>query len=393
MTRVAVYADSPELILAGLRACLSRGDVLVPLNRRLTNPELSALLDDARPGLVLVESETRQRLAELCPGLRLIEPSPATAPGLTGAGWLAGPDRPAVRVYTSGTSGSPRPVTLGLDQLRNSAQGTNELLELVSSDRWLCPLPLYHIGGLMVPIRCALVGATPLLGGLDRLSEATIVSLVPTQLARLASAPPPSSLRAVIVGGGPLEPDLQRAAQEAGWPVLPTYGMTEVASMVTCVRPGQRGLGHCGRPLPGHRLLIDGGEILVSRGDGWLRTGDLGRIDERGNLIVDGRREDLILTGGENVRPAEVERALLRHPAVDAACAFGLEDGEWGQRVCAAIVVRGEAVEDVEILARAGESLARYKLPRELIRLDALPRNGLGKLQRALLRERLSARC
>jgi O-succinylbenzoic acid--CoA ligase len=245
----------------------------------------------------------------------------------------------------------------------------------------------------MVPIRCALVGATPLLGGLDRLSEATIVSLVPTQLARLASAPPPSSLRAVIVGGGPLEPDLQRAAQEAGWPVLPTYGMTEVASMVTCVRPGQRGLGHCGRPLPGHRLLIDGGEILVSRGDGWLRTGDLGRIDERGNLIVDGRREDLILTGGENVRPAEVERALLRHPAVDAACAFGLEDGEWGQRVCAAIVVRGEAVEDVEILARAGESLARYKLPRELIRLDALPRNGLGKLQRALLRERLSARC
>ncbi len=382
---LAVYADSPALIADALRGCLSGGDVLAPLHRRLSDAELAACLAEVDPELILVEPSTRARIAGLAGRIPLTETAPQGA-----AGWLAGADRPALLVYTSGTMGSPRGVLLGTDALCRSARATIELLSLGPDDRWLCPLPLYHIGGLQPLIRCELAGATPLLGGLERLEEATLVSVVPTQLKRLIEADrrPPPALRAMLVGGGPLSVELQREALSRGWPVLATYGLTETASMVCCVRPGDPTLGHCGPPLGGFNLSIDDGEIVVDD----LRTGDLGWLDEAGNLHVLCRRTDLIVSGGENITPAEVEAALLRHPAVDQACVVGLDDPTWGQRVAAALVMSDRAATDGEILAVAEEVLARFKLPRQLLRLAELPRNSLGKLQRQRLRERFSAR-
>jgi o-succinylbenzoate---CoA ligase len=219
--------------------------------------------------------------------------------------------------------------------------------------------------------------------------EATLASLVPTMLVRLreaglADAP---RLRAVLLGGGPAPPELIDWARAAGLPVRLTYGMTETASQVATAEPGER----AARPLPGVELRIAaGGEILVrgpmvARGalsrDGWLHTGDRGRIDEAGRLQVEGRLGNLIVTGGENVAAEEVEQALLAHPAVADADVVGTPDPEWGEAVSAFVVVSG-AVDADELLAWCRKRLAAYKVPKRIEQVSGLPRSPAGKLLR-----------
>jgi O-succinylbenzoic acid--CoA ligase len=221
------------------------------------------------------------------------------------------------------------------------------------------------------------------------------------------------SLRAVLVGGGPIPEPLLARARARGLPVLPTYGLTEAASQVATAAPGDadRPAGSVGRALPGITVRIGAadtegfGEILVrgptvmagylGRADdtaaglrnGWLHTGDLGRLDDEGRLTVADRRSDLIVTGGENVYPREVETVLLAHPAVREAAVYGVTDPEWGQRVAAAVVARADATLDGEALrAWCGERLAAFKVPRAIALVAALPRTTGGKLQRRRLR-------
>ena len=298
-------------------------------------------------------------------------------------------DAPALTVRTSGTTAEPRDVTLTYGNWLWSALGSAVALDHPASERWLCALPLTHVGGLSILVRSVIAGTTVLLHeGWDTeavllgLDDATIVSLVPTTLRRLLDAGlrEPPALRWALLGGAPIPPELLERAREARVPVAPTYGLTEACSQVTT---------H-GHPLFCTRVdLAEDGEILVSgptvAGGGTLRTGDLGRWDAEGRLEIVGRKADTIITGGENVAPAEVEAVLERHPAVAEAAVHARPDPEWGEAVVATVVLAGEASpEELRVYVR--ERLEPFKVPKEIsVSDEPLPRTASGKLLRRAL--------
>ncbi len=319
----------------------------------------------------------------------------------------------AAIVFTSGTTGRPKGARLGRAALIAAAEASAARLGWREDDRWLLDLPLAHVGGLSILTRClaarrCLVLPEP--GGFSperflRSVEAhrvTLASVVPTMLKRLleATPAPPPSLRAVLVGGAALDPGLRRRARDAGWPILATYGLTEACAQVATERPGEPSAG-VGPPLPGVELrIVDGGIQL--RGptlfsgyvgeperprDAWYPTGDLGRLDADGHLHVHARRSDLVVSGGENVYPAEVEAALRGLPEVEDALVFGLPDAEWGQIVAAAVVARGSRRPSLEsVRAALVGVLADYKRPRHLCWLARLPLGRTGKPDREAAR-------
>jgi O-succinylbenzoic acid--CoA ligase len=381
--RVATTLAPGVAFVALMHACWRLGAALVPLNTRLTGGELSRQREQAGARLEVGEP------------LEHGEPHPPRA--------ALNPDEVATVVFTSGTTSTPRAVEHTVANHLASALASGKNLGVEADDRWLGVLPLFHVGGLTIPIRSAIYGtAAEIHAGFHehavlealRSGRVTIVSLVPTMLARLVERGlgRPPRLRAALLGGGPIPARLLEWARETGFPALPTYGMTETTSQVATAEPGEL----AARPLEGVELRIaPGGEILVrgpqvSAGalaaDGWLHTGDRGLIDDRGRLHVEGRIADTIVTGGENVSCAEVEQALLSHPAVREAGVAGVPDAEWGQRVEAWVVADAEAA---EILAYARERLAGYKLPKRLHIVDELPRNAAGKLDRRRLLSRV----
>jgi O-succinylbenzoic acid--CoA ligase len=372
--RVALRLASEPLVVA-LHACLLIGAVAVPIDLRLSAEEQAPRL--AAASIVLDE----------LPGAAPLDPGAVRAPD---------PAAAATLMFTSGTTGGPKPVVLTIGNWLWNAMGSALALGLDPEERWLCPMPLAHVGGLSIQIRSAIYGTTVLLHERfdtervlaalnDAQARVTLVSLVPTMLARLLEAGlrAPPTLRRVLLGGGPIAPSLLARAREAGVPVAPSYGMTE-----TCSQAVTDGI-----PLIGVQLRIAGdGEILV-RGatvapgaladDGWLHTGDLGELDGAGRLSVIGRRSDTIITGGENVAPVEVEQVLLEHPAVADAAVFGRADPEWGEAVVAHVVpAAGAAVEAAELRAHLSRRLASFKVPKRIELVDSVPRGVTGKLLR-----------
>jgi O-succinylbenzoic acid--CoA ligase len=313
------------------------------------------------------------------------------------------------RILTSGTSGEPRPVSLTYGNFLFSAVGSAFNIGVDPEDRWLCCLPLSHVAGLSIILRSAIYGTTTvLLDGFDTeqvastlvSGEITVLSLVPTQLIRLLEADADlSGPRAILVGGGPVPADGLQEAIDRGATVVQTYGMTETCSQVTTLGPSDaaRKVGSAGRPLLTTHLRIAEGEILVqgptvSRdsldSDGWLHTGDMGQIDEEGFLYVTGRRSEAIVTGGENVMPAEVESVLLAHPGVADAAVVGRPDPEWQEAVCALVVLAEdrEATEE-ELRTHCAAALAPFKVPKRIDFVSSLPRTSSGKLLRGDLVE------
>lgn len=345
------------------------------------------------------------------------------------AAYVAPPPRPdatAWVLFTSGTGGTPKPALLRHRNLEASARASTARLGEVAGDRWLGCLPLFHVGGLMILVRSVIDGAgVVLLPGFDAaavdraLDEegVTRISLVPTTLKRLldhrAGRPAPAALQTVLLGGAAASAALIERARRAGFPVQATYGLTEACSQVATAEATDPDPTSVGRPLPGSQIrIVDEaggcapvGEVggIEVRGptvfagydgdaertdevlrDGWLRTGDRGHLDAGGRLFVLERIGDLIVTGGENVHPSEVEAALLDHPAVDEVAVAGVPDDDLGRRVTAWVVPRRGAPDDLpeRLLAHARARLAGYKVPRELRLLEALPRNAMGKVQR-----------
>jgi O-succinylbenzoic acid--CoA ligase len=361
--RVAILLPPGLDFAVALHACLLAGAAAMPVDLRLGERERGTQLAGAA---AVVDAP----LPTAAPH------APPTAPG-------------SLVVHTSGTTGSPRPVTLTPANILANALGCAVALGHDRSERWLCPLPLSHVGGLMVLLRSVIAGTTAVLDAAGR-DDVTIASLVPTQLSRLleAGARPGPRLRVIMLGGAPADPTLLVRARDAGWPVAPTYGLTQTCSAVTVAQPGD--VDSSGAPLPGLDVSIaPDGEILVSgptvAGGGTLHTGDLGRLDGRGRLVVSGRKVDTIVSGGENVMPAEVEAALLEHPAVAEAGVFGRPDAEWGEAVTAAVVLRA-AADPAALRAHCAERLAAFKVPKRIEIRDALPRNASGKLLRRALR-------
>jgi O-succinylbenzoic acid--CoA ligase len=288
------------------------------------------------------------------------------------------------------------------------------------------------VGGLSILTRSATYGTAVLLHDAfdpDAVNEAvdrevvTLLSLVPPMLERVLRArggrPAPPTLRAALIGGGPCPEALLQEAASLSLRALPTYGLTETTSQVTTLPPGEwpDGLATAGRPLPGIEVEVrdaqgralppgEEGEIHVrgptvmagyledrragrdSLEAGWLRTGDIGAWDAEGRLVVLDRREDRIVTGGENVSPAEVERVLALHPAVADVCVVGVSSGAWGHEVAAAVALRpGMDVTLEGLRAFAAGQLSGFKLPRRLRVLASLPRSASGKLLRRVVRD------
>ena len=377
--RVALALPAGEDFVVALHGCLYIGAVAMPVDLRL--------------------GEGERRAQEATAGLVVNEPLGGGA-GVLDGGALAVHDlsAPALVVHTSGTTAEARAVELTYGNVLWSAVGSAVALGLDEQEQWLCPLPLTHVGGLSILLRSAIAGTTAVLHPrFDPVAVAaalardgiTVVSLVPTMVARLldAGARPTPTLRWALVGGAALDPSLATRAREAGLPVAETYGLTEACSQVAT-----RGVPlFCTRVelAADDEILVAGPTVAPGAAgpDGWLRTGDLGRLDERGRLTVTGRKADTIVTGGENVAPGEVEAALLDHPAVAEAAVHGRQDPEWGEAVTATVVLRAHAVATVEELrAHAARRLAGYKVPKVVRFVGSLPRTPSGKIRRGELR-------
>ena len=374
---VAVALPPGEAWLGIATATWAAEASLLPVDHRLAAPAAQSLLADGRP-TVLVSPQ----------GWRRVRSGRPADPGV------------ALIVPTSGSSGRPRLVELTRAAVEAAVASSLRALTADAGDGWVSCLPFAHIGGLLVLLR-GLLGGAPLLfrapGELEPMAGFPFVSVVPTQLTRaLKAGVELRGYRALLVGGGGMDAALRSRLAAAGAPCVVTYGLTQSCG----------GVVYDGTPLPGVSVRIDeGGEIQLGgptllRGyrdgsaagltaDGWLPTGDAGRLDGDGRLHVHGRLDDLIVTGGENVWPGDVEVALRSHPAVADCAVFGRPDPSWGQRVVAAVVPRDRAVPPTleELRDHVGALLGRHQAPRELLLVESLPRTALGKLQRGGLGE------
>ena len=309
-----------------------------------------------------------------------------------------------LRLLTSGSTGIPKIVDLTARQLRASADASRARLGCDADDVWLCCMPLHHVAGLSILTRTGIAGATTLLlPGFDAelVSRAidtqgiTMISLVPTMLGRLldvrGTRPFPPSLRVILLGGAPAHEVLLDRCRAIEAPVALTWGMSETASQIATREPGDlRQAPDVGLPLPGHRVFIEDGRLGVEgpiAPDGYLVTEDRGHLDAKGRVVVDGRGDALIISGGENVDPSRVAGVLSTHPSVSEAVVIGMPDAEWGERVCA--VLTGGQDENLSNWLRT--RLDAHERPRQILWLDALPRNAMGKIERARLRALLSS--
>jgi O-succinylbenzoic acid--CoA ligase len=392
--RAVVRSENrPEIVALLHGAPRARVEVAL-LNARVADAELPPLLDQLGPALRLGDLPNAAALDAFAAHAALAEP--------------VGLDTAHVQtiLFTSGTTGRPKAAQLTVAAHFANARSSIETLRIDESSSYLCNLPLFHVGGIATAIRCALAGAALVLHErfdagatvVALTSGVTHASLVATTLQRVLTLRESfsKSVRAVLVGGGPVAAELLARARAAGLPVLHTYGLTEAASQVTAERLGDADGKTAGWPLPGVEVRIVDGEIEV-RGPtlmlgylgepplrGWFRTGDLGAIDDRGRLVVHTRRTDVIVSGGENVYPAEVEAALLRHPDVMECSVLPWPDDEFGQVACAAVVGR-RALSDAELREHCRALLAPFKVPRRFVAVDALPRNAAGKPDRGAL--------
>ncbi|HMG42602.1 MAG TPA: AMP-binding protein [Acidimicrobiales bacterium] len=411
---------------------LRLGAVALPLNGAYREPEVAHVVGDAQVAAAVTDVEERGRwITAAVPGAVVTPPDLSGLPPASGAtpGTLdaaTGGD-PALLAYTSGTTGAPKGALLSHANLLASAEAVALAWRWSPDDRLVLALPLFHMHGLGVGLHGTLTtGATAVLHDrfdpgavLDSIQDgASMFFGVPTMWHRLAAHPGADALarlRLGVSGSAPLPPDLHAAVADlAGRAPLERYGMTETAMLVSNPYDGDRRAGSVGFPLPGVevRLAEANGEIEVrgpnvfagywrrpdataeSFNDGWFRTGDLGEVDPDGYLRIVGRAKELIISGGFNVYPREVEEVLRAHPAVDDAAVVGAPDPEWGERVCAFVVLAdgngdGDDLTDAALVAWCDERLASYKRPRRWERIDEVPRNALGKVVRHVLTERL----
>lgn len=390
--RVALYMTKDVGYVVLLIALMRAGVVACPVSTRLPGGGVGPLLGEAGCAiLVSSDGEIRTTLD----GFEVLRPEDLLPDG--GEGEAGDPasleislERPATVVFTSGSTGRPKAALHTFGNHYFNALGSNENIALSAGDRWLHSLPLYHVGGLSVLFRCLLAAATVVLpepgatpGAAIPELGATHVSLVSTQLIRLlAGEDDLSGLKAVLLGGGPIPPSLVDRALSRGLPIHTSYGLTEMASQVTTTPPGagREELRTAGRVLPHREVGVsEDGEVMV-RGetlfagyvvdgelrpsldkDGWFRTGDLGQIDAAGRLKISGRKDNLFVSGGENVQPEEIEAALCRIGGVEEAVVVPVPDEEFGHRPVA-FVRRSDGTRD---LARELERvMPRFKVPK-----------------------------
>ena len=407
--------------------------VPVPLNIRLTGVEIAKLISHSESRYTLVHAALEDKFHYL--NNKILFPFEVTeGTGGTTDFSLFDKSRTAVILYTSGTTGNPKGVMLSFNNLYKNALAVDSIINLHSGDKWLISLPVYHIGGFAIISRSILTGSSMIIPAALKttdiseslkLYDPTIISLVTTMLSRLLNERirPNRNLRGVFLGGGPVESALLRRAFDIGWPVIKVYGSTETSSMIAALMPEdiKTKAQSSGKSLLDIKIEIadknrnqlppnNTGEIIVSGESitkGYLNpeendkerlegekyfTGDIGFIDNDNYLYVEARRSDLIISGGENVIPADVERAILAHPAVEEVTVMGEENKEWGEIIAAVLVIRANMrLTGSELISFLEGKIASYKIPKKILFVNELPKNELGKIKleevRPLLRQ------
>jgi O-succinylbenzoic acid--CoA ligase len=386
---VAVIASGPRLADAA-RRCWDEGRTILPINPAFTSAEVTTLLERLRPTHVVADGDS------------------SSSPRRYGSG-VSTPAGTAAIVVTSGTEGTPKGVELTRAGMEVMGRGYSAGLGAGPADRWLACLPLHHVASLGALARSYVTGVPctvhdafdPERVARSPSAEATtIVSLVPTAMRRLLDAGAPlHEFRWVITGGAPCPPALRARAEAAGVAVIDAYGLSETWG----------GFALDGLPIDGAEVRLTEEDEIVVRGpmlmrgyrleptrtqaaidsDGWFHTGDVGTIDASGRVQVVDRMKDLVITGGVNVSPTEVEGVLAHHPDLDDVCVVGEPDDEWGELVVAYVVPRaGSRAPSVEELRAFGrEQLSGPKLPRAARVVTTIPRTASGKALRRLLRE------
>jgi len=434
-TRVGVLLSTRPASVRLLHAIWRLGGVAVPLNVQQSDVQLTRQAQRADVDALVCSSQTAATATELGVELTVSIDDPS---GVDAADVGQLPDAAAenlvpisrdvdslaLLLFTSGTTGDPRGVRLTRENVLASAEASAYRLGVAPGDRWLCCLPIYHMGGLAPAVRTALYGTTLVVQReFDAKETAAViaehgitgVSLVPTMMKRLLDADwaPPDHLDAVLLGGAPASESLLDRALDSDVPVYPTYGTTETASQIATATPRQAAdhPGTVGQPLVTTtvRILEDGepadvgetGELVVSGptvtpgyldddctveafDDYGFHTGDVGYRDEDGRLWVVGRLDDRIVSGGENVDPETVAAAIRDHPDVGEVAVVGLPDEEWGERVAALVV---GTVEAGAVREHCRERLADFEVPKTVAVTDALPRTPSGTVDREAVRE------
>lgn len=449
--RVAVLMANGIDFVSLVHAVAYLGAILVPLNYRLAPSELAYQIDDVGSRILLCDDTTAAKALEtaamLQGDLRVLTAGPPESAGdhRTALKSLRSLPTPEARLrsridlaeihsilYTSGTTGRPKGVMLTYGNHWWSAMASVLNLRLHRDDVWLACLPFFHTGGLAILMRSVIYGMAVEIqprfdpdavnAAIDA-GRVSLLSLVSTMLEKIIEAragkPFPTQLRAILLGGGPVSPALRQRYIDLGAPVVTSYGMTETASQIAAVplEDAPDPDGAAGKPLFPAEVCIGGpgrclaagevGEIWVrgpmvtpgywgrgeeARPDGWFATGDFGCFDAAGRLFIVDRREDLIISGGENVYPAEVEAVIAAHPAVAEVAVVAAPSRRWGQVPVAFVVPRdGGDLDTVALESYCRKRLAGYKVPVRFYRADRLPRTATGKVMRRALSARLSS--
>lgn len=427
--RVLISAEASMPLVVAFVACVRSGLAVVPANTAYRERELGHVVRDALPAAAIVDDAERGRWAK---DAAAEADRPLTVLGTEVDGpagpappWLdqASADDTALVIYTSGTTGTPKGAVLTHANLLASAEAVALAWRWSAEDRLVLALPLFHLHGLGVALCGTLTaGGSVVLrrrfrvgdvaDSIDR-HQATLFFGVPTMWSRLASAGrlgDLARLRLGVSGSAPMPASLHEAiATGSGQRIIERYGMTETVMNVSNPYEGERRAGTVGFPLPGVEIRLAEGtaEIMVQGPnvfagywgrpdattdafvDGWFASGDVGAIDADGYLRIVGRHKELIITGGYNVYPREVEDVLRTHPAVDDVAVVGAADPDWGEVVVAVVEGPGERRDTEAVLAHAAEGLAAYKRPKRVVFVDALPRNAMGKVVRSEVQDLL----
>ncbi|MEC1180300.1 o-succinylbenzoate--CoA ligase [Metasolibacillus meyeri] len=426
--RVAIFAPSTPALVKVIYGCMHLQAEMVLLNGRLSAAELAYQIEDAQVAVVLVAASEMHKLPQNIKVVTFEQLAELDEAQVEIAGeWHE--EQTISIMYTSGTTGFPKGVRQTVQNHSMSAISSALNLGVTEQDVWLCTVPIFHISGFSILMRSLLYGATVCLyekfdaqACVREIAEGDVtnISLVSVMLERVLSemerlqvqAHP--RFKAALAGGGSIPVDYLQRAAKVQLPVVQTYGMTETSSQTATLTSADalRKIGSAGKPLFFNEIRISGtnqpfteGEICirgphvtpgyigrfaerVSTENGWLLTGDIGYVDDEGYLYVVDRRADLIISGGENVYPAEIENVLLAHPYVLEAGVCGVTDEKWGQ-VPLAFIVCKQAITEDELRAFCQQKLASYKLPKHFYCVASLPRNGSNKLLRRKLIELL----
>jgi o-succinylbenzoate---CoA ligase len=399
-------------------ALWSLGAVPVPLNTKLLDDEIYTIIDDYNFKFLITDKALSPNLHKK--DFEIIELSKiAIIDSEVKSISFPALDNEAVVIFTSGSTGKAKAVVHTFISLINSIENGNQIFNHPEKDSWLASLPFYHIGGFQILCRSLFSGCSIILPQslqTEDLAESimgfnpTHLSLVSTQLERLVyqKVKPSESLKVSLIGGGFVDDELMYEADELGWKPIRVYGSSETASFVTAISAKEIKTKpqSVGKALKNVEIKIsDDSEIQIKSNslfkkyldddketssnliNGFYHTGDLGFVDDDGYLFIEARRTDLIVTGGENVSPIEVEKALLQIPGIQDACVFAKPSKTWGQIIACAIVVENASLNEKMIRENLKQKLTGYKIPKQFFFVDKLPRTSLGKLERDKIRK------